>query len=332
MRPTVLGAAADDLYEMQDFERAITSGQWLIDQLSAARSEPSAAPAWTHRRAFVVRARAITRRPSMPTPQVLAVMEPEDRSRQALVDNLAASIYKQGEQANGGRTIARRPTTSCASSTPRPTSKIRASAEYDAGAALIHLQDWNRSGRSARRFPHHVSRSRAATATRRKQLADRLSRRRAICRDRPREYERVAVDASDPEMRRQALLVAGDLYEQSAASDEALRVYLQYVDAVPAARSMRRWTSRFKIADMYKARNDQLAYQQQLRRSSKSTRKAGAERTDRSRTLAANSALVLSSRLFDDFKSLTLRPAVRTEPHREAAAHGRRARGVRADS
>ena len=36
------------------------------------------------------------------------------------------------------------------------------------------------------------------------------------------EYERVAEDAEDPELRREALLLAGDLYDESSLSDQAL--------------------------------------------------------------------------------------------------------------
>src|SRR5260370_19867627 len=74
--------------------------------------------------------------------QVLAVTPEGDASRAALVDNLAASIYKQGELANEAKDYR-----AAADHVPRirtaaPTSSIRATAEYDAGAALIRMQDW----------------------------------------------------------------------------------------------------------------------------------------------------------------------------------------------
>ncbi len=52
-----------------------------------------------------------------------------------------------------------------------PTAKIRAGAEYDAGAALIRLQDWTARDRSPRCVPAHPSRARAAQGS---DEADRL--------------------------------------------------------------------------------------------------------------------------------------------------------------
>src|SRR5260370_21453330 len=74
--------------------------------------------------------------------QVLAVTPEGDVSRTALVDNLAASIYKQGELANGAQDYRAAADHFLRIRTAAPTSSIRATAEYDAGAALIRMQDW----------------------------------------------------------------------------------------------------------------------------------------------------------------------------------------------
>ena len=51
------------------------------------------------------------------------------------------------------------------------------------------------------------------------------------------EYDRLATQSDDPALRSEALLVAGDLYEQSNARDRALDAYIRYVKRVsPAGR------------------------------------------------------------------------------------------------
>src|SRR5262249_57117805 len=74
--------------------------------------------------------------------QVLTVTPEGDESRAAFVDNLAASIYKQGELANQAQDYRAAADHFLRIRSAAPTSTIRPAAEYDAGSALIRLQDW----------------------------------------------------------------------------------------------------------------------------------------------------------------------------------------------
>ena len=95
---TILGAAADDLYDMKDFTPALSAGRKLIERYPNA-----AAP--VRRSAWLVVAHSSLELADYPNAeqaygQVLALTSAEDESRAGLVENLAASIYKQGERAN----------------------------------------------------------------------------------------------------------------------------------------------------------------------------------------------------------------------------------------
>jgi Flp pilus assembly protein TadD len=70
--------------------------------------------------------------------------------------------------------------------------------------------------------------------------------------------------------------------------------------------------TRFKISEMYKAANDQTLYHQELEAIVRIDAEAGPERTGRTRTLAARSALVLAERLYRDFVSVKLRQPFET--------------------
>src|SRR5262249_38719280 len=112
-----------------------------------------------------------------------------------------------------------------------PTSKICANAEYDAGAALIRLQDWGSAAdvldTFRRTYPNHELVKEAT-----KQIAF-VQREAGKLTQAATEYERVATESDKPELRAEALLLAGDLYQQSKSVDRALDVYSRYVEQFP---------------------------------------------------------------------------------------------------
>lgn len=297
----VLGAAADDLYEMQDYLLAIESARTLIDRYPDAEQD-------IRRAAWLVVGHSSFDLAQYPEAeygyaQVLGLLPAADDSRQAVVDNLAAAIYKQGEQANLAEDYRAAADHFLRVSEAAPTSSIRPAAEYDAGAALMRLEDWGTAAAVLESFrtayPEHEL-QREAT----RQIAfvyredGQLSRSAA-------EYERISAEAEDPEMRREALLLAGELYEEAKAPGSALTVYLRYVELFPSPLGTAIET-RFKIATMYKATGEQALYFEQLREIVAMDGNAGTERSDRSRYLAAQSALVLAEDLYLQFDDVRL--------------------------
>jgi tetratricopeptide (TPR) repeat protein len=135
----VLGAAADDLYDMKDFAPALSAGRKLIERYPGA-----AAP--VRRSAWMVVAHSSLELADYPNAEagyvrVLDLTPNQDESYAGLVENLAAAIYKQGEQANEQGNYRAAADHFLRIKQAAPTAKIRASAEYDAGAALIRLED-----------------------------------------------------------------------------------------------------------------------------------------------------------------------------------------------
>ena len=297
----VMGAAVDDLYEMKEFALAIPTGEKLIDRYPKADLS-------IRRSAWAVVAHSSLETADYPKAEhayarVLEMTPADDESRQAVVDNLAAAIYKQGEQANAAQDHRAAADHFLRVAQAAPTSKIRPLAEYDAGTALIRLEDW--AGATAvldafrQAYPDHEL-SREAT----KQMAF-VYRVEGNLSGAAGEYERVAADAEDPELRREALLTAGELYESSRVMDRALAAYLSYVSQFPRPLETAVET-RFKIAEMHKATHDVADYHDQLRQIVEIDGAAGAERTARIRYLAAESALVLSQELYQRFREVEL--------------------------
>jgi tetratricopeptide (TPR) repeat protein len=300
--PSVLGAAADDLYGMKDFRAGVAAAAKLIERY------PAAGPALL-RSAYTVVAHSSLELAEYPQAEqaygeVLALTPPDDKERQALVDNLAAAIYKQGEQANAAQDFRAAADNFLRVAKEAPGSQIRAAAEYDAAAALVRLQDWPAAAGVLESFrtswPDHEL-NREAT----RQLAFVYRQNGQLARA-AGEYERVASESGDPDLQGEALLVAGDLYEQSGATAQALAAYARYVEQFPRPIDTAIET-RFKIAGFHQAAHDEPAYLAELASIVRLDAEAGPERTSRTRTLAARSALVLSERLYGEFAAFELR-------------------------
>src|SRR5499433_970938 len=303
----VLGAAADDMYEMKDYKAAIKADQRVIDNYPAANAS-------IRRSAWIVVAHGSFELAEYPQAehaytQVLAVTPESDESRAALVENLAASIYKQGELANEAKDYRAAADHFLRIRTAAPTSSIRETAEYDAGAALIRMQDWKAAVDVLEAFRTTFPKNKLQLEAT-KQIAYAYRQSGELSRA-AGEYERIASQSDDPALRSEALLDAGDLYAQSNSRDRALDAYLRYVKDFPKPVEAAIET-RNKIAEIYKTTHDDALYHQQLEEIVTTDAAAGSERTGRTRTLAARSALVLAERLYGDFVVVKLRQPFET--------------------
>jgi tetratricopeptide (TPR) repeat protein len=298
----VLGAAADDQYEMKDYRGAVGSAQRVIDKYPGAETR-------LRRSAWIVVAHGSFELAEYPQAErgyteVLKVTPENDESHAKFVDNLAASIYKQGEIARNAQDYRAAADHFLRIRTAAPTSTIRPTAEYDAGAALVELKDWKAAAGVLEAFrssyPKHKM---AGEATR---LIARAYRESGELSQAAGEYERLASESTDDSVRRESLLVAGDLYQQSNTNEKALQAYRRYVTDFPKPLETALET-RFKISEIYKAAHDESLYQKELTEIVRIDAAGGAERTGRTRTLGARSALVLAEQLYQGFVAVKLR-------------------------
>lgn len=298
----VLGVAVDDLYGLREYQTAISTGRRLIDEYPESDSS-------IRRSAWLVIAHAsFDIEDFVPAEhaysRVLELIPPADDSAEKIMNNLAAAIYKQGERASGQSDdrLAAEHFLRIAQVAPR--SDIRPIAEYDAGAALIRLEDWTGAAAVLESFrvsfpDHELTRE----ATRQVALVYREDGNPARAAE---EYERVATEATDPDLRREALLVAGDLYEEAALLQKALGAYHDYVTefTTPIEPAV---VTHFKMATLYQKSGDEERRYAQLRRIVAIDRAAGEARTDGVRVLAAKSALILSEDHYRLFAEVELK-------------------------
>jgi tetratricopeptide (TPR) repeat protein len=297
----VLGAAADDLYDMRDYEQAVVAARKLVDAFPGAETE-------VVRGAWLVVGHATYEllcysEAEAAYVKVLELLPAGDKSRDARMDNLAAAIYKQGEQANARADYRAAAEHFLRVGRMAPTSKIRVTAEYDAAAALIQLKDWKMAATVLvgfrDLFPGHALQP---EVTKKIAYVYREDGQLSLAAD---EYERIERESHDDEVRREALLIAADLHEQAGNSDRALEVYRRYVGYFPHPVEPNLETHN-KIAEALNKKKDRDVYLAELKQIVAIDAGAGGERTPRTRYLAGKAALVLTEQTFDQFAEVKL--------------------------
>jgi cellulose synthase operon protein C len=306
---TVLTNAAEKLFTLRDVDEAGRVAEQVLALQPAAAAEQRRV-AWTvlahtsfERGAFDKAERGYG--------EVLALTPPNDKGRAELIERLAASVYKQGEQARtaGDPRVAIGHFNRVATLAPQST--IRATAQYDAAAALITLKDWDGAARTLedfrQRFPNHalqddVGAKLALAYLERGQWAQAAG-----------EFERVAATKKDPQVVRGALWQAAELHQKAAGASAqkathraaAAKAYERYVRQFPQPLEPA-LEARMRLARLAGDDGDskrELAYMKEI---VQAERGAGSARTDRTRALGGSAALALAEPALDAYRKVAL--------------------------
>ncbi len=217
---------------------------------------------------------------------------------------IAASIYRQAELAQAGGDVDAAVADFLRIDTAAPDSDIRPGALFDAATLLLTSQRWNESvdllQRFRREFPEHRFNG---DVTAKLAVALREGGRGA---EAAAEYERIADTANeDVDVQKSALWQAAELYAAADQHDGQVRVYTALVARfpVPASEALE---ARLKLADLAAADGDWSTRKRWLEAIVKADREMGAERSDRSRFVAASSAIELARPLRDAFNAVAL--------------------------
>jgi cellulose synthase operon protein C len=297
----VLADAADKLYALHDPERAQAVAQQVVDL------KPAAAPA-QRRVAWTVLAhtafeRGEFNRAEHAYGEVLGLIADNDPARKELTERVAASIYKQAEQARdkGDLSAAVKHFQRVAAAAPQ--SPVRVNAEYDAAAALISLKDWDAAARALenfrRQYPDHPLQGEVTS-----KLAVVYTEQGKWASAAP-EFERLAAAAKDPQVAREAIWQAAELYEKAGAREPAAAAYEHYVKQYPqpleAAVEARYRLARFARQDKNGTR--ELAWMKEIMQADQG---GAGGRTDRTRYLGATAALALAVPVYDEYQKVAL--------------------------
>jgi tetratricopeptide (TPR) repeat protein len=166
--------------------------------------------------------------------QVQSLLYPQDAEATAINERLAASIYKQGEAKKAAGDAAGAVDDFLRVGKLAPGAAIRETAEFDAGAMLVALKDWPRAIPVLEAYrASYPTNARQADVTRNLALAYLEGGRPGEAAG---EFERIAVSGAEtPEVQRDALWQAADLYEKSSQPARAMANLRELRQAFPGA-------------------------------------------------------------------------------------------------
>jgi len=298
----VMTKAAEDLFALKDYDRTIEVAQQVLEFKPPVDAKRTRAVSTILAHSLFDRQRYTEAETAYL--RVQALLPQDDPDRGAIVERIAASIYKQGEakQAAGNTDGAIADYLRVA--TLAPTSKIRANAEFDAASLLIKSGSWERAIPVLEQFRvAHPGHEFNADVTRNLAVAYQETGRGGAAAE---EFERIAASPTEsPDARRAALWTSAELFQKAGNSGRAGKAYASYVEQFPQPLNAA-MDARQHLADMSLAAGDYTTRMKWLQEIIRADQAAGAARTDRSRYLAAKATLVTIEPTDANFKNIKL--------------------------
>lgn len=298
----VLTRAATDLYTVKDYPRAIAAADALL-----ARQPP--VDATKQRVAWTVIGNSnfdqgVFDKAEAAYGHAQTLMPANDPERSVIVERLAASIYKQGEQHAKAGDSGAAVDDFLRVSALAPTSKVRANADFDAAALLIKDKQWDRAVPVLEGFRRNFPQSPLqAEITRNLAVAYSESGRPGQA---AAEFERIAqTPGESPDVQREATLQAADLYDKAGNTPKSRSMLEAFVKHFPQPLNPA-MEARNKLSLIAAKAGDNAGRDSWFKDIIAADRAAGASRTDRSRALAAKATLTLAIPIRDDFTRIKL--------------------------
>ena len=207
-------------------------------------------------------------------------------------ERIASSIYKQGEAARDQGALENAVRHFIRLGEVVPDSPIRETAEYDAAAALINIQAWDRASSVLEQFRRDYPESELADDVTQKLAVTYMGAGRSARA--ASEFENISVAPSSSELvRREALWKASELYGEAGSLTEEQRVLNEIIARYPEPIS-ESIEARARMAEISKETGDEAGRTAILRSLVEVDATAGVQRSDRTRYLAATASLELA--------------------------------------
>ena len=218
-------------------------------------------------------------------------------------ERIAASIYRQAEAslAFGDKETAIKQLLRITQVTPNTDIAIK--AQYDAGLYLMELENWQQAENVysdfRRKYPQHAL---TATLPAKMVVIYQGEEKWQLAAD---ELNLMASSSNDPEVKRQSVYMAAELYEKSGKRDMAIEQYRRYASDYPRPLA-NALEAQFKLTELYKANGDSAKRDYWLQQIVATNKAAGSAKTDRSVYLAASAQTELSEASFDKYQRIKL--------------------------
>lgn len=299
---SVLAKATEEFYAMHDYAGAIETAQRLLNR-PAKNNERTRSNAW------IILGHAKFESGDYANAEkayqtALGLLAAKDPRKAGLIENLAASIYKQGEQRLAAGDLKAAVTSFLRVEKTAPTSSIGMTAQYDAAAALIELEDW----KTAASVLEDLRRRGLGDASLQTGVTEKLMLvyiKTGQKKQAAREMETLASSSTDERRRRDIIWEAAALYQSLDEKNDAIRLYKRYVDEFPTTVA-EAIEARYQLRVLYaqQGKSDRSLYWSQ--EIIKADMAAGAARTDRTRRLAGDATLSIAQPQLQAYQSAKL--------------------------
>jgi tetratricopeptide (TPR) repeat protein len=300
--PAVLTRATKLLFDADDRERAEAVAQRVL-ALGARADAGQQLVVWTvlahtyfdaARFADAERAYA----------EMLERLPADDPQRAEAIERRAAAVYRQAEQRQAAGDVSGAVQDFLRVAQVAPSSPVRAQAEFDAATLLLGAKRWREAAGVLERFRlEHAGHLLAKEVDAKLAVAYLEAGEPAKA---AAEYERVAAAEGEPhDVRRAALWQAAELHAAAGDKASAARVYASYVARFPAPIAAA-IDARQLLADLAREGGDEATRLRWLGEIVTADRAAGAERSDRTRFLAAGASLELARPLDSQARAIRL--------------------------
>lgn len=232
-------------------------------------------------------------------------------------ERIAASIYQQAEASLAAGAKAEAVNQLLRITQVTPDTDIAIKAQYDAGHYLLELERWSEAEvvllAFREQYPQH-------------ELIVNLPAKLVVIYQNQSKWQLAADElvvmeriSTDPDVKRQSLIMGAELYEKSGNRNLAIEQYRRYANEYPRPLA-ENIEAQHRLTELYAetgARDQRLFWLQKL---IETDRTAGDARSDRSRYLAASASSELAQPSFDEFARLPLQLPLKASLQRKRAA------------
>lgn len=307
--PKVLAQAAQALLEKGESDRAIAAAQrltqwqppldselmhtaWLVLGQAQFDLQQYAESEFAYRQVLALMDQRPAGAPSLPGP-----------TREQVVERIAASMYKAGEQRLAADDKAGAVEQLLRVSAFAPGTDIAISAQYDAANYLMELERWQEAERELVAFRRNYPNNKLTlTIPAKLVVVYQAMEQWQAAAD---ELSLMAKNDSDPDVRRQSLYLSAELFEQSGNINSAILSYRDYANNYSQPFDIA-VEARNKLVELYGKTGDADKRAFWLRKLIDTDAEAGNARTDRSRTLAAMASAEFAEQTYQKFADIKL--------------------------
>ena len=227
----------------------------------------------------------------------------QSAERAEIVERIAASMYKAAELKLAAGEVDAAIAQFLDIENIAPSSDIAMKAQYGAGNQLMELKQWQRAEQVFRDFEKRYPND---------PLSQTLLPKFVVIYQSLEQWDRAAAElalmskaAKTPEERRQALYLSAELYQKSGQLKNASAQYSEYVKLYPSPFNLAT-EARYQLLQIAEQRGDRKAYRDALKVLINADKKAGKNRSDRSRYLAAFGSNYFANESFSRFEKIKL--------------------------